>query len=125
MVLLLTGALVVVLGLFCGAVLTLAPLGLLALTPTLALWALFPLLCIVGFVFFAMAGKMAQVRAFTYGVSCLLLLLALTAVAGVALCAASVIQAAGSLLPLWYVLAVAGTLGALGVAASQPGAVQS
>lgn len=120
MVLLVTGALVVVLGLFCGVVLTLGPLGLVPWTPELALWVLFPLLCVVGFVFFAMAGKTAQVRAFTFAVSCLLLLLALAAVAGVVLAAASVINAVGNLMPLWYVLAVAGVLGAVGVAASRP-----
>ena len=53
-------------------------------------------------------------------VGLLLLLLALAAVAVVVLAAASVINAAGSLMPLWYVLAVAGALGAVGVAASRP-----
>jgi hypothetical protein len=120
MVLLLTGAFVVVLGLFCGVVLTLAPLGLVPWSPEWALWVLFPLLCIVGFVLFAMAGKTSQVRGFTFAVSCLLLLLALASVAGVVLSAASVFAPAGSMLPLWYVLAVAGILGSVGVASSRP-----
>ncbi len=124
MILLATGALLVVMGLFCGAVLTLAPLGLAPWSPELALWVLFPVLCIVGFVLFAMAGKTAQVRGFTFAVSCLLLLLALGSVAGVVLSAASVVKLTGSMSPLWYVLTVAGVLGAVGVASSQRGAAQ-
>lgn len=120
MVLLVVGAFVAALGLFCGVVLTLAPLGLVPWSPELALWVLFPVLCIAGFVFFATAGKTAQVRSFTFAVSCLLLLLALASVTGVVLSAASVVKPAGSLMPLWYVLAVAGVLGSVGVASSRP-----
>lgn len=120
MVLLVTGAFVVVLGLFCGVVLALAPLGLVPWSPELALWVLFPVLCVAGFVLVAMAGRTAQVRSFTFGVSCLLLLLALASMAGVVLSAASVVTPAGSLISLWYVLAVAGVLGTVGVASSRP-----
>jgi hypothetical protein len=120
MVLLVVGALVVVLGLFCGAVLTLAPLGLVPWSTGTALWVLFPLLCIAGFVLFAMAGKTTQVRGFTFGVSCLLLLLALASLGGVVLSAAAVVKPAGSMVSLWYVLAVAGILGCVGVASSKP-----
>jgi hypothetical protein len=120
MVLLVAGAFVVVLGLFCGAVLTLAPLGLVPWSPDWALWVLFPLLCIVGYVLVATAGKTTQVRGFTFAVSCLLLLLALASVAGVVLSAASVVKTAGSVIPLWYVLSVAGVLGSIGAASSRP-----
>jgi hypothetical protein len=119
MVLLVAGALVVALGLFSGVVLTLAPLGLAPWSPELVLWVLFPLFSVTGFVLVAMAGRSAQVRSFTFAVSCLLLLLALASAAGVVLSAASVIRPVGSTLPLWYVLAVAGTLGAVGAASSQ------
>jgi hypothetical protein len=120
MVLLIAGALVVVLGLFCGVVLTLAPIGLVPWSPEIVLWVLFPLLCIVGFALVATAGKTTQVRGFTFAVSCLLLLLALASVAGVVLSAASVVRLAGSVWSLWYVLAVAGVLGSIGVASSRP-----
>ena len=124
MVLLVAGALVVALGLFSGVVLTLAPLGLAPWSPELVLWVLFPLFSVTGFVLVAMAGRSAQVRSFTFAVSCLLLLLALAAAAGVVLSAASVISPVGSTLSLWYVLAVAGTLGVVGAASSQPRAAE-
>jgi hypothetical protein len=119
MVLLVVGTFVVVLGLFCGVVLTLAPLGMVPWSPELALWFLFPVLCVGGYMLFGMAGKTAQVRGFTFVVSCALLLLALASAAGVVLSAASVVKPAGSLMSLWYVLAVAGVLGSVGVASSR------
>jgi hypothetical protein len=120
MVLLVAGAFVVILGLFCGAVLTLGPLGLVPWTADLALWVLFPVLSIAGFVLFAMAGKTAHVRTFTFSVSCLLLLLALVSAAGLVLSAASVVTPTGSVMSLWYVLAVAGVIGVGGAASSRP-----
>ena len=125
MVLLVAGALVVALGLFSGIVLTLAPLGLAPWSPELVLWVLFPLFSVVGFLLVAMAGKSTQVRGFTFAVSCLLLLLALASAAGVVLSAASVIRPVGSVMPLWYVLVVAGVLGAVGAASSQPRAAEN
>ena len=125
MVLLVAGALVVALGLFSGIVLTLAPLGLAPWSPELVLWVLFPLFSVVGFLLVAMAGKTTQVRGFTFAVSCLLLLLALASAAGVVLSAASVIRPVGSVMPLWYVLVVAGVLGAVGAASSQARAAES
>ena len=119
MVLIVAGALVVALGLSSGIVLTLAPLGLAPWSPELVLWVLFPLFSVIGYVLVAMAGKTTQVRGFTFAVSCLLLLLALASAAGVVLSAASVIRPVGSVMPLWYVLVVAGVLGAVGAASSQ------
>jgi len=124
MVLLVAGALVVALGLFSGIVLTLAPLGLAPWSPELVLWVLFPLFSVIGFVLVAMAGRTTQVRGFTFAVSCLLLLLALASAAGVVLSAASVIRPVGSTMPLWYVLVVAGVLGAVGAASSQSRAAE-
>jgi hypothetical protein len=54
-----------------------------------------------------------------------LLLLALASAAGVVLSAASVIRPVGSVMPLWYVLVVAGVLGAIGAASSQSRAAES
>ena len=125
MVLLVAGAFVVALGLFSGIVLTLAPLGLAPWSPELVLWVLFPVFSVVGFLLVAMAGKTTQVRGFTFAVSCLLLLLALASAAGVVLSAASVIRPVGSVMPLWYVLLVAGVLGAVGAASSQSRTAES
>ena len=120
MVLLAAGAFLVALGLFSGVVLTLAPLGLAPWSPEGVLWVLFPLFSVVGYLLFATAARTPQVRGFTFTVSCLLLLLALASAAGVVLSAASVIQPVGSMLPLWYVLFVAGLLGSVGAASSRP-----
>jgi hypothetical protein len=120
MILLVAGAFLVALGLFSGVVLTLAPLGLAPWSPELVLWVLFPVFSVVGYLLFATAARTAQVRGFTFTVSCLLLLLALAAAAGMVLSAASVIKPVGSMLPLWYVLVVAGLLGSLGAASSRP-----
>ena len=120
MVLLIVGAFIVALGLFSGVVLTLAPLGLAPWSPDLVLWVLFPAFSVLGFVLFAVAGRTTQVRCFTFAVSCLLLLLSLASAAGLVLSAASVVKPAGSMVSLWYVLAVAGVLGTIGVASSRP-----
>ena len=59
------------------------PLGLAPLQAGPVLWALFPLLCITGFVLLGIVGKEAKVHAVTFIVSCLLLLLALAAITGI------------------------------------------
>ncbi|QXL84820.1 hypothetical protein [Comamonas sp. NLF-1-9] len=117
MVLMVFGALVMALGVFCGAVLALAPLGLAPATADMALWALFPLLSITGFVLLAMAGRSGQVRNFTFAAGCVLLALALAAVAGIVLSAMGLFTPVASTAPLWYVLAVAGLLGIAATAA--------
>lgn len=117
MVLVVFGALIMALGVFCGVVLTLAPLGLSPWPATPMLWVLFPLLSITGFVLLAMAGKSGQVRNFTFAAGCILLALALASVAAIVLASIAVITPAAGLSPLWYVLVVAGLLGIAGTAA--------
>lgn len=119
MVLVVFGALIMAFGVFCGAVLTLGPLGLAPAPAQMSLWALFPLLSIAGFVLLAMAGRPGHVRNFTFVAGCVLLALALAAVAGIVLSAIAVIAPAASSAPLWYVLAVAGLLGIAGTAAGR------
>ena len=116
MVLLIIGVLVIALGLFSGYVLVAAPLGLAPWSPDLALWVLFPLLSIVGYILIAVGAKAAHMRGISFVASCVLLLLATASAAGLVLAAAAVIRAEGSTLSLWYVLAVAGVLGSVGVA---------
>jgi hypothetical protein len=114
MVLLLAGALLVALGLFSGAVLVAAPLGLAGWSSGASLWVLFPLLTLVGYSMSVAGAKTAHVQGFSFVVSCILLLLALVAAVGLVLAATSVVPLSGTTLPLWYVLAIAGVLGSIG-----------
>jgi hypothetical protein len=116
MILLAAGGLLIALGLFAGAVLVAAPLGLISASADFSLWVLFPLLCIVGFSLFAIPAKSAQIRAVSLLASGLLVLLALAAAAALVLLAASIMQTVDSPLSLWYVLITAGMLGSVGAA---------
>jgi hypothetical protein len=117
MALLITGALLVAMGLFAGGVLVAAPLGLVAGPVDGTLWLLFPLLSIGGFSLFVVGARTAQIRGLSVAVSSALLALALASAAGLLLRAASLVHVESSTLSLWYVLVVAGTLGAVGAAA--------
>jgi hypothetical protein len=117
MVLLIAGALLVAMGLFAGSVLVVAPLGLAPWSADLALWVLFPLFSVVGYALFVVGAKARHVRELSFALSCLLLLLAVSSAAGLVLAAASVVHPIGDTLSLWYVLAIAGVLGTVGVAA--------
>jgi hypothetical protein len=118
MILSMVGVVLLGLGLFCGGVLVAVPLGLAALSAGAVLWLLFPLLCLAGFALLATGARPAALRGPVLAVSVALLALALTAAGGLVLGAAAVLQTAGSPMPLWYVLGVAGLLGTLGAAAS-------
>lgn len=118
MALLIAGAFLVALGLFAGGVLVAAPLGLVAGSVDATLWVLFPLLSIAGFVLFVVGAKTAQARGLSQFISWGLLALALASAAGLVLRAASFVNGETSTLPLWYVLVIAGFLGAVGAASS-------
>ncbi|MCR5885389.1 hypothetical protein LRS03_22020 [Rhizobacter sp. J219] len=118
MALLIAGAVLVALGLFAGGVLVAAPLGLVAGSVDATLWVLFPLLSITGFVLFVVGAKTAQIRGLSQLISWGLLALALASAAGLVLRAASFVNGETSTLPLWYVLVIAGFLGAVGAASS-------
>jgi hypothetical protein len=118
MALLIAGALLVALGLFAGAVLVAAPLGFIAGSVDATLWVLFPLLCIAGFVLFIVGARTAQIRGLSQFISWALLALALASAAGLVLRAASIVSGESSTLPLWYVLVIAGFLGAVGAASA-------
>lgn len=110
------GGFLLALGLFAGAVLLLAPLGVLAAEPNLILWVMFPLLCLVGFAVIAAQAKTPQVRSISLAASAILLVLALASVGVIVLSAASVIQPLESTASLWFVLAVGAVLGSFGAA---------
>jgi hypothetical protein len=118
MALLIAGAVLVALGLFAGGVLVAAPLGLVAGSVDATLWVLFPLLSIAGFVLFVVGARTAQIRGLSQLISWGLLALALASAAGLVLRAASFVNGETSTLPLWYVLVIAGFLGAVGAASS-------
>jgi len=117
MMLLAFGAVLVGMGLFAGAALVLAPLGLVSWSADLVLWVLFPLFSVIGFVLFVIGARSAQIRWLSLVASCLLLLLALASAAGLVLGAASVVRPVGGTGSLWYVFIVAGLIGAVGAAA--------
>lgn len=116
MLLVVTGFFLLVLGLFAGGVLVAAPLGVVPWSGGLTLWVLFPVFSIAGYVLFVIGGRAAQVRGGSLLLSGLLIALALASAAGLVLQAAGVVQPQGSTLSLWYVMAVAGSIGVLGAA---------
>jgi hypothetical protein len=111
MIVALAGSVLVVLGLFSGAVLVVAPLGLAPFTPGLALWVLFPAFCLLGYALLVIGAHTAHVRSLSLVLSALLVLLALAAAAGLVLASADVVPSPGGTIPLWYVLAIGGVLG--------------
>ena len=123
------GAVLLVLGLFAGVALVLAPLGLVAWSTGPLLWLLFPAFSVLGYVLFVIGARNASIRWLSLAASCLLLLLALASAAGLVLDAASVLRPVGSTVSLWYVFIVAGLVGAVGAArggdAAPPAAARS
>jgi len=111
MIVALAGAVLVVLGLFSGAVLVVAPLGLAPFTPGLALWILFPVFSILGYALLVIGARTAHVRLLSLALSWLLVLLALAAAAGLVLSSADILPSPGGTVPLWSVLAIGGVLG--------------
>jgi len=116
MILAIAGLFLLALGLFCGAVLVLVPMGLVAWTADAVLWVLFPLFSLAGYALVVMASKSANAKTLTMVASVFLLLMAAASALGLVLGAASITSSGGSSLQLWYVLAVAGVLGLVGVA---------
>jgi len=116
MVVLLAGVVLMVMGLFAGAVLVAAPLGLAGASPGPALGVLFPLLTVAGYVLTIAGSRTSQVQGLSFAVSCALLVLAVVAAVALVLSAAAVVPLSGGTLPLWYVLVVAGGLGSVGAA---------
>lgn len=106
-----------VVGLFAGVVLVAAPLGLGGWSASAALWVLFPLFTLAGYMLTIAGSRTSQARGLSFGVSCALLLLAVVAAVALVLSAASVVPIDGSTLSLWYVLVVAGAIGSIGAAA--------
>lgn len=113
---LIAGFVLLALGLVCGALLLLIPLGVVDGAVGIALWVLFPAFAIGGYLMAASAAKNESVGWLTRGSGALLMLLALAAAVALVLQAASIYQPQGETLSLWYVLVLGVVLGASGLA---------
>ena len=110
------GLVLLALGLLCGILLLLIPLGLVAGEAGLALWVLFPLFAGGGYLLSASAATDRNATVLTRASGGILLLLALAAAVALVLKAASILNVESDSLSLWYVLVIGLTLGVMGVA---------
>jgi hypothetical protein len=110
------GIVLLALGLGCGALLLLIPMGVIEGNAGLALWVLFPLFAIGGYFLAASAAANRNAAALSRGTGAVLMLLALAAAVILVLQAAAIVQPAGSTLSLWYVLVLGLVLGVTGLA---------
>ena len=117
--LLVAGLVLLALGIFCGALLVAAPLGLVPAAVNLTLWALFPAFTIGGYLMAAAPAGNKSVPLLSQVSGVLLVLLALTAAVALVLQAASIVESHGSAMSLWYVLIVGLVLGGTGLASHQ------
>ena len=109
------GIVLLALGILCGALLLLIPLGVVPGSANLALWLLFPALAISGYFMAASAAANTSAATITRASGGILMLLALAAAVALVLQAASIVPSTESL-SLWYVLAVGLVLGGMGIA---------
>ena len=110
------GIVLLALGLGCGALLLLIPMGVIEGNAGLALWVLFPLFAVGGYFLAASAAANRNAAALSRGTGAVLMLLALAAAVILVLHAAAIVQPAGSTLSLWYVLVLGLVLGVTGLA---------
>ena len=110
------GLVLLALGLGCGALLLLIPMGVIQGNAGLALWILFPLFAVGGYFLAASAAENRNAAALSRGTGAVLMILALAAAAILVLQAAAVVQPEGSTLSLWYVLILCIVLGVTGLA---------
>ena len=118
MILFVVGLAFLALGLLSGASLVAAPLGWFAtLNPGVSIWFFFPAFSIIGLILVIIGGKVAHIRKLSLAASSFLLGLALLSAAGLVIAGmASSAAAPIATISLWYVFAVAGVLGSIGVA---------
>lgn len=114
--LLVSGLVLLALGLFCGLALVLTPLGFVEASG-IALWILFPLFTVGGYFMAAAPAENRNLAMLSRASGALLLLLALASAVVLVLQGASVIEPRAGTMSLWYVLVVGLVLGASGLAA--------
>jgi hypothetical protein len=110
------GIVLLLLGLFTGALLLLIPLGVVPGTANLALWILFPLFAIGGYLMAAAAARDDGAAKLTRASGAVMMLLAIAAAIVLVLDAASLFVPAGSTLSIWYVLVLGLAIGGTGLA---------
>lgn len=118
MILAAVGLVLLALGLFSGGVLVGAASGLLAAAPGTMLWVTFPLLALVGYGLLTIGSRADGLRGATFAASCAMLVLALASAVVLVLQGAAMMPSVGGSIALWYVMTVAGLLGAVGAAAT-------
>jgi hypothetical protein len=111
------GLVILALGIFSGAILLLAPLGVIEATAGLTLWVLFPLFTIGGYLLAASAAQDSMLPLLSRATGAVLLLLALAAGVVLVLQGSSIMEARASSMSLWYVLVIGLLGGASGLAA--------
>ena len=113
------GGLLAALGILAGALLAVAPFGLVAAEPSLSLWILFPLLTLVGWFLLVVSDVDPLRGTATRMVAMPLLALALLSAVALVAGGAGVLAIHGTAgtLALCYLLVVGGVLGATGTAA--------
>ena len=111
------GLIILALGLFSGAILLLAPLGLIAASAGVTLWVLFPLFTIGGYLLAASAAPDSSLPMLSRATGAVLLVLALAAGVVLVLQGGAIMEAKDSSLALWYVLVIGLLGGASGLAA--------
>lgn len=111
------GLILLALGIFSGAVLVLAPLGLIDAATGLALWILFPAFTIGGYFLAAAPAENRNLPLLSRVTGVILLGLALAAGIALVMQGASMIEAKSGTFSLWYVLVIGLLLGISGLAA--------
>jgi hypothetical protein len=118
MLLFIAGAVLAALGLVCALLLLAAPLGVVATTPGMSLWVLFPLFTLIGYTLLAVGSRDPAVKAPTRWLAVPLLLVALIAAVALVGAGAGMLSIGGGSAALWYVLVLGGLLGVVGSAVS-------
>ena len=111
------GLLILALGILSGAILLLAPLGLIEATAGITLWVLFPLFTVGGYLLAASSAPDTSLPLLSRATGAVLLLLALVAGVVLVLQGGSIMEARASTISLWYVLVIGLLGGASGLAA--------
>jgi hypothetical protein len=110
-----TGAVLLLLGLGSGLLLLLAPFGIGLGAPAALTWAMFPACTLAGYLFIALAARAGTIVPVSRIAGGLLLAFALAAVVGLFLIANALVASSGGTLALWYVMAIGIVLGPLGL----------
>ncbi len=122
-----TGGILLLVGMAAGTALVASPFGVWAPTASFATWVLFPGGFVAGALLIALGGSPGSAPGLFRLCGGLLLGLAVVSVVALTLPTLGLLEPGGSTLPLWYVLALAGTLGTacalVPSGSSPPGAV--